>query len=117
MTRTLVVTGASAGIGAACARLAPSKGWQRVVVHYGRDLVGAEAVAAQIMAQGAEARVMQADVTDMAAVAALFAGIGSMSPGLFLRPAPWRILPRSVFERFSKSMCSAPSRLSGRRLP
>lgn len=81
MTRTLVVTGASAGIGAACARLAPSKGWQRVVVHYGRDLAGAEAVAAQIMAQGAEARVMQADVTDMAAVAALFAGIGSMSPG------------------------------------
>lgn len=82
MTNLLVVTGASAGIGAATARLAPQHGWERVVVHYGRDRNGAEAVAEDIRAQGAEAQVMQADVSDMDAVAGMFAAISAMPPGL-----------------------------------
>lgn len=81
MTRLLVVTGASAGIGAATARMAPQRGWDRVVVHYGRDLEGAETVADDIRAQGAEAHVMQADVSDMDAVADMFAAIKALSPG------------------------------------
>lgn len=83
MTRLLVVTGASAGIGAATARIAPEHGWQRVVVHYGRDRAGAEAVAADLTAQGAEAHVMQADVADMAAVQDMFARIAALAPGPF----------------------------------
>ncbi len=81
MTNLLVVTGASAGIGAATARLAPAHGWQRVVVHYGRDAAGAEAVATDLRAAGAEAHVMQADVSDMDAVTGLFRQIAALDPG------------------------------------
>lgn len=81
MSGLLVVTGASAGIGAATARLAPAHGWERVVVHYGRDQAGAEDVASDIRAAGAQAYVMQADVADMAAVAAMFGDIAALPSG------------------------------------
>ncbi|MDJ0822074.1 MAG: SDR family oxidoreductase [Paracoccaceae bacterium] len=81
MSGLLVITGASAGIGAATARLAPAHGWARVVVHYGRDRDGAEAVAADVRATGAEVHVMQADVADPGAVAALFDQVGALPPG------------------------------------
>ncbi|MDU8911126.1 SDR family oxidoreductase [Aestuariicoccus sp. MJ-SS9] len=81
MSRLLLVTGASAGIGAATARLAPAHGWGRVIVHYGRDLAGAEAVAADIRAEGAEAHVVQADVADPTAIAAMFGEIAALPPG------------------------------------
>ncbi|WP_136439478.1 SDR family oxidoreductase [Pacificoceanicola onchidii] len=80
MSKTLIVTGASAGIGAATARMAPSKGYTDVVVHYGRDLAGAEAVAKDVEAAGAKAHVIGADVADMAAVAAMFAQIAALPP-------------------------------------
>ncbi|WP_226622459.1 SDR family oxidoreductase [Alloyangia pacifica] len=81
MSRLLLVTGGSAGIGAACCRLAPSRGWQRVAVHYGRDKAGAEAVAEEVRAQGAEAHVIGADVSDHAQVAELFAELTALAPG------------------------------------
>lgn len=81
MSRLLLITGASAGIGAATARLAPSLGWERVIVHYGQDRAGAEAVATDIRAAGAEAHVMQADVSDPKAIAALFQQIAALPPG------------------------------------
>ncbi|MBS0123160.1 SDR family oxidoreductase [Thetidibacter halocola] len=81
MSRVLIVTGASAGIGAATARLAPARGWDRIVVHYGRDKAGADAVAAAVTAQGAKAHVMQADVSDMQAISALFAQVAALEPG------------------------------------
>ena len=81
MSGLLVITGASAGIGAATARLAPAHGWPRVLVHYGQDVDGAETVAADIRATGAEAHVIQADVANPAAVAALFEKVGALSPG------------------------------------
>ena len=48
MSGLLIVTGASAGIGAATARSAAFNGWSRVVVHYGQDKAGAEATAAVV---------------------------------------------------------------------
>ncbi|WP_425098654.1 SDR family oxidoreductase [Tropicibacter sp. S64] len=81
MSKLLIVTGASAGIGAATARMAPSKGYGRVVIHYGRDAAGAEAVATDVRAAGAEAIVIGADVSDMDAVAAMFGRIGGLEPG------------------------------------
>ena len=80
-TRLLIVTGASAGIGAAVARLAPKRGWERVVVHYGQDKAGAEAVADDVTVQGADAYIIQADVTDPAAIAAMFDEIATLDPG------------------------------------
>lgn len=81
MSRLLLVTGGSAGIGAACCRLAPARGWERVAVHYGRDRDGAEAVAEEVRAQGAEAHVIGADVSDPAQVSELFAELTALAPG------------------------------------
>ncbi|WGW03277.1 SDR family oxidoreductase [Tropicibacter oceani] len=81
MSKILIVTGASAGIGAATARMAPKKGYHRVVVHYGRDQAGAEAVAEDIRADGAKAIVIGADVSDMDALAEMFGEIAMLEPG------------------------------------
>jgi NAD(P)-dependent dehydrogenase (short-subunit alcohol dehydrogenase family) len=69
--RTLLVTGGSRGIGAATARLAAACGWD-VALNYTRDATAAEAVAAEVRAQGRRALVLQADVGDDAQVRAMF---------------------------------------------
>lgn len=74
MNRVLLITGAGRGIGAATARLAAARGWD-VVVNCARDLAAAEAVAAEVRAQGRRAMVVAADVADEAAVQAMFAEI------------------------------------------
>ena len=67
----LVVTGASRGIGAACARLGAQAGY-RVVVNYCRSKDAALAVVADITRLGGEAVAVAADVSDPAAVEQLF---------------------------------------------
>lgn len=81
MSGVLIVTGASAGIGAATAKMAAFNGWQRIVVHYGRDRAGADETASVVESMGAQAYVVQADVADPKAVAAMFEQIGDMKPG------------------------------------
>lgn len=68
----LVVTGASRGIGAACAALGARSGY-RVVVNYGRSREAAMAVVAGIEHAGGSALAVQADVSDPADVEHLFA--------------------------------------------
>ncbi|GAC1342014.1 MAG: SDR family oxidoreductase [Acetobacteraceae bacterium] len=60
MTGTLVITGASRGIGAATARLAAARGW-RVVGSYLERREPAEAVVAEIVAAGGQAIAVAAD--------------------------------------------------------
>lgn len=57
-----LVTGASKGIGAACARALAAAG-RPVVVHYGRDADGAAATVDACTALGVEARAVGADLT------------------------------------------------------
>jgi NAD(P)-dependent dehydrogenase (short-subunit alcohol dehydrogenase family) len=71
MPGTLVITGASRGIGAATARLAASRGW-RVVGSYLERREPAEAVAEGIRAAGGQAIAVQADTSVEADVARLF---------------------------------------------
>ncbi|MGQ9910276.1 MAG: SDR family NAD(P)-dependent oxidoreductase [Candidatus Flexifilum sp.] len=59
--RVVLVTGSSRGIGAASA-LAFARRGAHVVVNYREDRAGAEAVAAQIAAEGGRAAIIQADV-------------------------------------------------------
>jgi NAD(P)-dependent dehydrogenase (short-subunit alcohol dehydrogenase family) len=71
LPKTLLITGASRGIGAATAHLAAQRGWD-VAINYTRDQAAAQAVAADVRATGQRALVLQADVADEAQVLAMF---------------------------------------------
>ena len=66
-----LITGASAGIGAACARLAAARGHD-LMLSYNSDAQGARAVAAACEEAGARVAVQQADVADPAQIDRLF---------------------------------------------
>lgn len=68
--RVCVVSGSSSGIGAATVRRYAREGWD-VVVNYSRSAAPAEAVAAECRALGAQALVVQADVSQDADARAL----------------------------------------------
>jgi len=70
-SRTLVVTGASRGIGAATARLAAARGY-RVCVNYSNDAAGAAGVIDDIRKGGGDAFAFRADTSEEAEVAAMF---------------------------------------------
>lgn len=78
---TVLITGASRGIGAATARACAQAGWH-VAVNYQRDAAAAEAVASQVRALGRSAITVQASVDDDAAVRAMFARIDAELPPL-----------------------------------
>ena len=67
----LIVTGGSRGIGAAVARRAAARGW-RVVLTYRARRDAADAVCAEIRAQGGAAHAVQGDVVAPGDVAAMF---------------------------------------------
>jgi NAD(P)-dependent dehydrogenase (short-subunit alcohol dehydrogenase family) len=69
--RILLITGASRGIGAACALRAAEAGWD-VGVHFHRDADTAARVAEQVRERGRRACTLQADVADEAAIVAMF---------------------------------------------
>jgi NAD(P)-dependent dehydrogenase (short-subunit alcohol dehydrogenase family) len=79
--RTVLITGASRGIGAACALACARDGWD-VAVNYARDSVAAERVAREVRALGRRAIHVQADVADEPALLAMFARIDSELPPL-----------------------------------
>ena len=74
MTPTLLITGASRGIGAATALLAAQRGYA-VAVNSSANSLAADEVVRQIRAGGGTAMAVQADVADEAQVMAMFAQI------------------------------------------
>ena len=76
--RTLLITGASRGIGAATARLAAARGWD-VAINYRQDEAAAQAVAAEVRALGRRAVLLQADVAVEAQAVAMFAHLDRLA--------------------------------------
>ncbi len=79
--RSVLITGASRGIGAAAARLCARQGWA-VAVNYANDVQAAQQVVQGIRNAGGTALALQADVADEAQVLALFARIDAELPPL-----------------------------------
>ncbi|WP_299416654.1 SDR family oxidoreductase [uncultured Sulfitobacter sp.] len=80
MTRPLcLITGASAGIGAACATLAAQRGYD-LILTYNSDAAGAQAVANACIGHGARAQIIQADVADPKAIETVFARVDATGP-------------------------------------
>jgi NAD(P)-dependent dehydrogenase (short-subunit alcohol dehydrogenase family) len=74
VSKVLLVTGASRGIGAATAKLAASRGYD-VAVNYVRDAKAADAVVTAIKNSGRRAIAIQGDMAKEADVARVFAAI------------------------------------------
>jgi 3-oxoacyl-[acyl-carrier protein] reductase len=69
--KVVILTGASRGIGAAVAERLARDGFS-VVIHYAGSVAPAEALAAKIVAAGAQAATAHADVSDPVAVVKMF---------------------------------------------
>jgi len=79
--RTVLVTGASRGIGAATAWRCAQAGWS-VAVNYANDGAAAERVVERILATGGRALALRADVSDEAQVLTMFDAIDRELPPL-----------------------------------
>ena len=74
MNKTVLVTGASGGIGSACARLFADKGY-KVAVHCHKNKAAAEEITNELRSKGCEVFCVCADLSDEAQVKAMFAEI------------------------------------------
>ena len=79
MSKTILITGASRGIGRAAAILAGQKGWS-VGVNYVGNKTAADDVVAAIVAAGGKAKAIQGDVANEADVIAMFRQTEELGP-------------------------------------
>ncbi|MGD9293993.1 MAG: SDR family oxidoreductase [Roseobacter sp.] len=74
MKPVMLITGASAGIGAACARIAATRGYD-LALNFRSDERGANAVAEECRAAGADVLLCRGDVSDPEAINDMYASI------------------------------------------
>lgn len=67
MGKTVLITGASGGIGSACARVFAREGWQ-VALHYGKNHAAAQSLRQELRDMGCDCEAFSADVASPEAV-------------------------------------------------
>jgi NAD(P)-dependent dehydrogenase (short-subunit alcohol dehydrogenase family) len=80
--KTALVTGSSRGIGRGIALKLAECGLKRIALHYLKNKTAAERTAASLRERGAEPLLLQADVTKVDDIIAMFAAIGRSFGGL-----------------------------------
>lgn len=103
---TMLITGASTGIGAACARLAAAPGLH-LALHYRSDAEGAAAVARDAEAKGASTTLLQADMGAPDDIAALFEKLDDVAP-----PLNWLINNAGIVDVAARVDEMTPERLT-----
>jgi NAD(P)-dependent dehydrogenase (short-subunit alcohol dehydrogenase family) len=103
---TMLITGASTGIGAACARLAAAPGLH-LALHYRADAAGAAEVAREAEAKGAATSLLQADMADPEQIDALFARLDAEAP-----PLGWLINNAGIVDVPARVDEMVPARLT-----
>ena len=98
--KTVLVTGASRGIGAAAALAFARKGAARVVIHYNSYKEGATELVKKVQAEGAEGMAIQADLTTEAGISYLISEVRerSVSPSILVNNAGSLIQRASLAE-------------------
>lgn len=105
--RTVVITGAESGIGAACARIFGEAG-DHVAILYHSDAAAAEASATAVRQAGGEATIVQCSVDDEASVDSAFSEVEKArgpasvlvnSAGINMSGIPVRDMPLQVWSR------------------
>lgn len=110
MSKSIVITGGSRGIGAATARLAGSRGWS-VAINYVSNEAAAREVVAAVEAAGGKAIARQGDVASEADVVALFdaaqaafGGIDAVANNAGIIVSPPQALADMPLERLRRSI-------------
>ena len=104
MTKLMLITGASRGIGAATARLAAKHGYD-IAINYARNAEAAERVAADVRKAGRKALVVQADMALPQDIARLFKTVDDFGRlDVFVNNA-------GILDKVSRFVDIAPERL------
>jgi len=113
--RTIVVTGASSGIGASLARLALARGWGVLAVARRAErlavLEGARALPLDVLAREAPARIVQAAMETFGRIDVVVNNAGTAAPGALLEQTD------AAIERQWQLHVAAPLRIARATLP
>jgi 3-oxoacyl-[acyl-carrier protein] reductase len=125
--KVVLITGASAGIGAVTAQLLAGKGW-RVAINYLSNDAAARAVLERCTATGSEAMLLQGDVSDDAACRAMVAAVeqrwgridalvNNAGVTKHVAMADLEALPSSEFERLIRANVSSAFQMARAAAP
>jgi NAD(P)-dependent dehydrogenase (short-subunit alcohol dehydrogenase family) len=109
--KTVLITGASRGIGAATALTLAGAGASHVVLHYNSYAEGAEKTAAELKTQGVETTLVQADLSTSTGIAGLCSQVRTMKLDILINNAG-HLVERARLAEFTEELFDKVSNLN-----